>query len=183
MYRFVIKTGPLSDIAPWAKAAGACLNLDCSLILLPVIKMILSKLNNAGVNASRYSKSSNIVTQFFSRPITRYIPLQKNIEFHKMCAHAVFFFAWLHTVCHCLNLMQSSGTTLNNFAWLGWKGTGTCCYLPACLSHTVCPSVRLSVRLSLYLSVCPSVSLSIYLSVSHCLLAYLIHRFREWCGD
>ena len=121
--RFVIKTGPISDFGPWAKAAGACLNLDCSLILLPVIKMILRKLNNAGVAASRYSKSTNVVTQFFDKPITRYIPLQKNIEFHKLCAFTVFFFAWFHTIFHCLNLMKSTMTTLNNFAWLGWQGT------------------------------------------------------------
>jgi hypothetical protein len=121
--RFVIKTGPISDYGPWAKSAGGCLNLDCALVLLPVIKMILSKLNNAGVNASRYSKSSNIITQFFNRPITRYIPLQKNIEFHKLCAFTIFFFAWMHTMFHCLNLMKSSTTTLNNFAWLGWQGT------------------------------------------------------------
>mgnify|MGYP003385496747 CR=1 FL=1 len=121
--RFVIKTGPISDYGPWAKSAGACLNLDCALVLLPVIKMILSKLNNAGVNASRYSKSSNVITQFFNRPITRYIPLQKNIEFHKLCAFAIFFFAWVHTIFHCLNLMRSSTTTLNNFAAWGWQGT------------------------------------------------------------
>ena len=36
--RSAIKYGPFSDAAPFAKACGACLNLNCALLLLPVLK-------------------------------------------------------------------------------------------------------------------------------------------------
>jgi hypothetical protein len=121
--RQIIRTGPVSKYAPWAKACGNCLNLDCSLMLLPVIRLILSKLNNIGTSYSRFQSGGGFFSRFCAHPITRYVPLQKNIEFHKLAAGSVFFFSWGHTVFHCLNLARASETTLARFRAFGWDGT------------------------------------------------------------
>ena len=120
--RQIIRTGPMSSFAPWAKACGACLNLDCSLLLLPVIRLIISKLNNLGTSYSRFQSGGGLFSRFCAHPITRYVPLQKNIEFHKLAAGSVFFFACGHTIFHCLNLSRSSETTLARFRAFGWDG-------------------------------------------------------------
>jgi hypothetical protein len=122
--RRLIRSGPLSKYAPWAKACGGCLNLNCALLLFPVTRLLLSKLNNLGTSYSRFQRgNSGFFTRFFAHPITRYIPLNKNIEFHKICAMAIFFFSWGHTVCHCLNLARAAETTLWIFKSFGWYGT------------------------------------------------------------
>jgi hypothetical protein len=121
--RIIIRSGPASSFAPWAKACGNCLNLNCSLILFPVVKLILRKINNSGTSYSRFQSSGGFMTRFFAHPITRYVPLQKNIEFHKICAMSIFLFAWAHTIFHCLNLARACKTTLKIFRALQWDGT------------------------------------------------------------
>lgn len=122
--RQVIRSGPISRYAPWAKACGGCLNLNCALILFPVTRLLLSKLYNVGTSYSRYQgNNSSVFTRFFAHPITRYVPLNKNIEFHKICAMSIFFFSWGHTICHCLNLARAAETTLWVFSAFGWVGT------------------------------------------------------------
>lgn len=122
--RQVIKSGPISRYAPWAKACGGCLNLNCALLLFPVTRLLLSKLNNLGTSYSRFQNgNTGFFTRFLAHPITRYIPLNKNIEFHKICAVTIFFFAWGHTICHCLNLSRAAVTTVWIFRALNWSGT------------------------------------------------------------
>lgn len=124
MARQIIKTGPISRYAPWAKACGGCLNLNCALVLFPVTRLLLGKLNNLGTSYSRYQRAnSGFFARFFAHPITRYIPLNKNIEFHKICAASIFFFTWGHTICHCLNLSRAAETTLWIFRSFTWYGT------------------------------------------------------------
>ena len=106
--RKAVRYGPVSRYAPWAKACGNCLNMNCSLLLLPIIRMLLRKLNNWGESFSLAQQNSDFLGRFFARPLTRYIPLQKNIEFHKLCAVAIFFFAWGHLIFHFLNLQVLS---------------------------------------------------------------------------
>lgn len=48
----IMYLGPLSRFSPWAKACGGCLNFDCSIILLPVIRLLLRKINNWGQSFS-----------------------------------------------------------------------------------------------------------------------------------
>lgn len=121
--RQLVKSGPMSDWAPWAKASGACLNLDCSLLLLPVIKMILRRLNNSGESLASAQNSTDCFSKFLARPITRYLPIQKNIEFHKLCAWTVLFFTAVHTIAHLANLRWSDDTTIVFFKKWGWIGT------------------------------------------------------------
>ena len=52
-----------------------------------------------------------------------YVPLSKNVEFHKIIAKVVFFFAWLHTIMHFANYTLASRGTLALFKKFGWGGT------------------------------------------------------------
>lgn len=118
--RKLILYGPLSGFAPWAKACGNLLNFNCALILIPVTKMLLTKINNFGVSAS---SSSSFFTRVFSHPLTRYIPLSKNIDFHIIIAIFVFCYAVGHTLFHVLNLVFANDITIYRFADWGWEGT------------------------------------------------------------
>ena len=42
----------------------------------------------------------------------RYIPLSKNIAFHKLIAYTVMFFAVFHTLCHFFNYWRAPEVTL-----------------------------------------------------------------------
>lgn len=112
--RKMVKYGPISEFGAWAKAAGMCLNLNGSLILLPVIRNVLRRLNNAGTSFNA-NKRSDFCLYSLSRPLTRYIPLQKNIEFHKMCAFSVCFFTYVHMICHYFNLITANAATTQFF--------------------------------------------------------------------
>lgn len=121
--RKAVKYGPISLYAPWAKACGGCLNLDCALLLLPVVRMLIRKINNWGESFSMQQHSNDIMGRLFARPMTRYIPLQKNIEFHKLCAISVFCFALAHMIFHFLNLWVANNATLRQFRFARWNGT------------------------------------------------------------
>lgn len=123
VHRKAVRYGPISRYAPWAKSCGGCLNLNCALILLPITRMLLRKLNNWGESFSLAQQNSDILGKFFARPLTRYLPLQKNIEFHKLCAGAIFFFSWGHLVFHFLNLNLANNATMRLFRTWGWDGT------------------------------------------------------------
>lgn len=120
--RKLVRFGPISDYGPWAKACGNCLNLNCSLILLPVIRLLLRKLNNVGESFNK-GQHTNPVLRYFARPLTRYIPLSKNIEFHKLVAFMVFVFAFFHTMFHFFNVWKANESTLARFEKWGWGGT------------------------------------------------------------
>ena len=79
--RKLVRFGPLSRYAPWAKACGGCLNFNCAVLLLPVTKLLLSKLYDAGTS---YNSTKRTSWQYFANLITKCIPLQKNISFHKI---------------------------------------------------------------------------------------------------
>ena len=123
VHRKAIRYGPLSRFAPWAKACGGCLNLNCSLILFPVTRLLLRKINNWGQSFNLAQRSSDMMGRYFARPMTRYLPLQKNIEFHKLCAGAIFLFAWAHTTFHLLNLMVAAASTFRFFRLWRWDYT------------------------------------------------------------
>jgi hypothetical protein len=118
--RKVVKYGPLSSFAPWAKSCGNLLNFNCALVMMPVTKMLLTSINNFGIRAS---SSTSFIQRYFSRPITRYIPLSKNIEFHKLIAIFIFVYAWGHMIFHFLNLTYANETTLAFFRLWSWDGT------------------------------------------------------------
>jgi NAD(P)H-flavin reductase len=145
VYRKAVRYGPVSRYAPWAKACGNCLNLNCSLILLPITRMLLRKLNNWGESFSAAQQNSDVMGKFFARPLTRYIPLGKNIEFHKLCAVAIFFFSWGHMIFHFLNLQVANNTTMRLFRVWGWNGsdyfTGAIATYAMFIIYTAAPDI------------------------------------------
>ncbi len=121
--RLAIEFGPVSTAVPYAKGAGKCLNLNCSMILYPVTKILLSKLHSAGISFSRKVKSNSLFAKFFAHPISRYIPLQKNIEFHKLLGYLVLLFTAIHVLFHLVNLQLASTGTLHRVSLWGWDWT------------------------------------------------------------
>lgn len=113
--RKAVRYGPFSTYAAYAKGFGNCLNMNCALILLPVIKILLRKLNDAGVSFSRTQHSSDYFRKFFAHPLTRYLPIQKNIEFHILCATTVFLMTLAHVFCHVMNVITAAEVTLEFF--------------------------------------------------------------------
>jgi hypothetical protein len=120
----IIRHGFLSRFAPWAKACGFCLNFNCALILMPVTKLLLARLNNVGRSYSSSDFKAGRVTnnalydafaRFFAHPFTRYVPLSKNIETHKHIAKVIFVLAVGHTLFHFANYCTSQPGTLNTF--------------------------------------------------------------------
>eukprot|EP00742_Colponemidia_sp_Colp-10_P005362 GILJ01005730.1.p1 GENE.GILJ01005730.1~~GILJ01005730.1.p1 ORF type:complete len:1207 (-),score=135.75 GILJ01005730.1:170-3724(-) len=68
---------------PSAKGAGAVLNFNCALVLVPVMRNLLSWLRTT--------------------PVAQYIPLDEPIEFHKIVGISISFFTLLHVVFHAIN--------------------------------------------------------------------------------
>ena len=145
MNRKIVRYGPLSAFAPFAKACGGCLNYNCALLLLPITKMLLRKINNAGVSFSNAQHSTDYFGKFFARPMTRYIPLQKNIEFHKLCAGMIFLFSWGHMIMHYFNLIFADASTTTVFYMFGWVGsawlTGSIVSLAMYFIYSAAPDV------------------------------------------
>lgn len=118
--RKLVRYGPMSRYAPWAKACGGCLNFNCAVLLLPVTKLLLSKLYDAGTS---YNAANRASWQYVANLLTKCIPLQKNIDFHKIVGKVIFIFVWGHVIFHLLNLWKSSDITLFRFRAWGWDGT------------------------------------------------------------
>ena len=108
---------------PWAKGGGKCLNLNCSMVLYPVTKILLSKLHSAGISFSSKVKADSLFAKFFAHPVSRYIPLQKNIDFHKFVGYLIGFFTVVHILFHLLNLQYTSTGTLHRVELWGWDYT------------------------------------------------------------
>ena len=120
--RLVVEYGFLSGWAPIAKASGMALNFNCALILLPVVRLLLRRLNNVGINPNP-ERADGACAKYLAAPVTRYMPLSKNIEFHKLIAMTVFFFAFLHTLGHFMNFFLASQYVLQRFEKFAWGGT------------------------------------------------------------
>lgn len=145
--RKVLRYGPISVFGPWAKACGALLNLNSTLLLIPIVRLILRRLNNVGVTFNALQSQTDYFAKFFSRPLTRYIPLQKNVEFHKICAVMILVNALAHGIFHYFNLIYSNAATMAMFRKFGWNGTtfltGTIVGLAMFFIYTAAPdSVR-----------------------------------------
>jgi hypothetical protein len=94
--------GTISNWGPIAKGFGAMLNLNCSLILLPVVRNLLKRLNKLTEDNPNYS-------------IIKYIPLGDNILSHKLFAKTILFSVWGHTMAHFINFALAPDMTLCQF--------------------------------------------------------------------
>lgn len=96
-------TPPLTFWAPTAKVCGGLLNLNCSLLILPVLKSLLRALNNLRCGANG------------SGDLATYIPLRKNVIFHRLIGTVVGVLSLVHVVAHLFNFSVSPDTTLATF--------------------------------------------------------------------
>lgn len=95
----------LSDYAPFAKAFGGTLNMNCSFILLPILKSFIRALNDSSIYTNKH---------FY----TDYLPpLRKNLVLHKFIALMVFIGTVGHVFFHLMNLMKSPEGTIARFTW------------------------------------------------------------------
>jgi hypothetical protein len=112
----LVRFGVLSRAGPWAKAAGACLNFNCALVVMPVTKLF---------NSRALGHSPSCVQRFcgffFGSLFSPLIPVSKYYSFHKLIGTVIFLFAWLHTVAHLVNYAMASQITLQIFKRWGWK--------------------------------------------------------------
>jgi hypothetical protein len=93
-----ISLGPLqlSGWAAYAKAFGWLLDLNASIILLPVCRTIIRWMYN------RSTADQSFVARTF-RAILYFIPIDRNLTFHKLIAKVVMFAAIGHTLAHFIN--------------------------------------------------------------------------------
>ncbi|KAJ1450860.1 hypothetical protein M885DRAFT_531291 [Pelagophyceae sp. CCMP2097] len=119
----MIRHGPLSRWAPLAKACGVCLNFNCALLIVPVIKTVLRLLNEGAASHGDAQRRSETFARLFTSPLARYVPVSRNVEFHKLIAWTMAGLALVHSVAHVLNYWQSSHFTAFHFAKWGWTGT------------------------------------------------------------
>lgn len=95
-----------SIIAPGAKMFGQLLNFNSALILLPVTRSLLAKLNNTEITP----KVS----------IATFIPLRKNVIFHKLIAATIVLATLGHVSIHYINFSIAPVPTLGAFGGSPW---------------------------------------------------------------
>ena len=84
-----------------ARMGGATLNLNCALILVPVLRNCLTWVRKIS----------------FLRDV---IPFDSNIRFHKIIAYAIFFAGWVHGLAHYLNYNETGAPW--TFGWTTLAG-------------------------------------------------------------
>ncbi|CAG7821382.1 unnamed protein product, partial [Allacma fusca] len=72
-----------TDYLVVARAAGQCLNFNCTFIVVMMLRQTLTFLRARGAGS--------------------YLPIDQHIYFHKMTGWFIFFFSVLHTVMHLVN--------------------------------------------------------------------------------
>ena len=68
----------------FARAAGQCLNFTCMFVLLPMLRLSMTKLRQKGFNYL--------------------LPLDKHTSFHRMTGHLIVVYSIVHTLAHIINL-------------------------------------------------------------------------------
>ena len=67
-----------------ARAAGQCLNFTCMFVLLPMLRLSVTKMRQKGFNYL--------------------LPLDKHTSFHRMTGHLIVVYSLIHTLAHIVNL-------------------------------------------------------------------------------
>jgi len=90
-----------------AKVSGSLLDFNCAIVLVPVMKSTLRWANN--IQVGRKGKMLN-----------QYIPLKKNLFFHKYIAFFIFVNTFIHIASHYINFAFSPEVTLFLFGENPW---------------------------------------------------------------
>jgi predicted ferric reductase len=106
LQRKTTPTKALSSWLPFAKGGGALLNLNCIILVLPVLRSLLKVLNDGAVGG-RLSF------------ILKYVPLRLNLTFHMLIAKMVLFGGSLHIFCHFANFAYAP-FILDTFGLTPW---------------------------------------------------------------
>ncbi|XP_066970479.1 NADPH oxidase 5-like [Macrobrachium rosenbergii] len=93
-----------------ARACGHCLNLNCSLLLLLILRRTVTRLRNSWLG--------------------QFLPCDQHVHFHKLAGWMVFFLSILHTLFHLanfVNLSEATGISMATYIWdtslgIGWIG-------------------------------------------------------------
>ena len=94
----------------WAKAFGQLLNFNCALILYPVIRSVLRRINDQNMSKDKS----------YSGSVSRFIPLHKNIAFHKLVGWTVTVCTIGHILAHSVNYYKAPDATSAIFPWTAW---------------------------------------------------------------
>ena len=97
----------LSYGGAWAKAFGQMLNFNCALVLYPILRYLLRKCNNFGSKQSQGGLSS-------------WLPLHRNIDFHKLIGFVIGLCSAGHVIAHFINYGKSPDATVARFSWFAW---------------------------------------------------------------
>lgn len=73
-----------------ARGAGACLNLNGALVLIPMMRTLLTWIRKSALVA--------------------FLPVDSNIDIHKIIGHALFGFSIVHSAAHLLNYASLAST-------------------------------------------------------------------------
>jgi NADPH oxidase 5 len=73
-----------------ARGCGACLNFNCALILVPMLRHFMT-----WIRAQRFG---------------RFMPVDDTVGFHKLIGHVIFGFAAVHTLAHFGNYVVAPGS-------------------------------------------------------------------------
>ncbi|XP_071440439.1 NADPH oxidase 5 [Hetaerina americana] len=86
-----------------ARACGQCLNLDCSLVLVLMLRRCLTFLR--------------------ARGLSHFLPLDHHIYFHKLVGVLILGFSILHTITHSINfsMLVVNDPELNAANWMTWE--------------------------------------------------------------
>lgn len=97
------------EVSVWvavAKVFGQLLNLNCSIVLVPVVRLFLRFLSNKLLNERG--------------KIAGVIPVQKNITFHKAIAKTILVLAAIHTVSHFMGIADKPAPYYDNLQLSPW---------------------------------------------------------------
>ena len=64
--------------------SGQCLNFSCMFVLLPMLRLSVTKLRQKGFNYL--------------------LPLDKHVSFHRITGHLIAIYSIIHTIAHVMNL-------------------------------------------------------------------------------
>jgi hypothetical protein len=125
----------LSNWGPWAKGFGAMLDLNCAMILVPVLRTMLRYLYN------RSTRDQGLVSRAL-RAILYFVPIDMNLAFHKFVAKMIVFSSLGHVIIHFINIAAAWNSTLNRFGVEAWITGGVICYCMFLIYSAVADNVK-----------------------------------------
>ena len=106
-----------------ARAGGQCLNFTCMFVLLPMLRLSVTKLRQKGFNYL--------------------LPLVKHTSFHRMTGHLIVVYSLIHTLAHIVNLGELQ--TLAKYLKVQSKylfQLSTCWWTPPCSCSSTTSRLR-----------------------------------------